>query len=327
MQAPDTESPVVEIDTDFDTSADNQLGQVRLEETKLEDLMAAMDVVDSLRHDKQAVARELDEEGRRERLLTRLREMYQAQGIDVPDYVLLEGIKALEEERFKYVPVAPSWRTRLARIWVSRSRWGKPMGFLTVLAGLFSGFYVVSDVLPEQQRRAALPTQIESTTNGIIAVAKNSDVITEAIEQKKAADALLQDDNYEGASRLLSELERVNDRLLQEYRLRVVSKLNQSSGVWRIPPADPGGRNYYLIVEAVRNDGEIVPLDIVNEEDNSTKRVKTWGLRVNEQTFNQVAADKRDDGIIQKNLVGKKRRGYLQPDFDVPTSGGTITQW
>jgi len=78
--------------------------------TQLEDVMAAMDVVDTLRHEQGIAERELDTQGRRERLLKRLRDLYQAQGIEVSDRVLKEGIDALEQKRFEYVPVNPSWR-------------------------------------------------------------------------------------------------------------------------------------------------------------------------------------------------------------------------
>ena len=106
----------------------------------LEDLMAAMDVVDTLRHQAGIAERELDGEGRRERLLLRLRELYHAQGIDVPDHVLQEGIDALEQERFQYHPVAKSWRTRVAGAWVSRKRWVPPVSILTVLIIVLTAF-------------------------------------------------------------------------------------------------------------------------------------------------------------------------------------------
>ena len=52
-----------------------------------------------------------------------------------------------------------------------------------------------------------------------------------------------------------------------------------------------------------------------------------WGLRVDEDTFNRVAADKRDDGIIQQDIVGAKRRGDLDPRYAVATTGAAITNW
>ena len=302
----------------------------KVKATKLEDLMVAMDVVDTLRHDQAVVARELDTDGRRERLLVRLRDMYKAQGIEVPDHVLQEGIRALEDERFKYTPVAESWRTRLARIWVSRRRWSKPIGFLGVLGSLFSGYYFVSDVLPEQQLRSELPDRIVVATNAVIALAKDPSVVEQATERKNYADSLLASGQYEQAQTVAKELEEVQKTLGQFYTIRVVAKPNEPSGVWRIPPNQQLGqdaRNYYLIVEAVDDRQQVVELHVLNEEDNTSKRVTQWGLRVSQDTFFAVAADKQDDGVIQANKVGIKERGYLKPQFSIPTPGGTITQW
>ena len=52
-----------------------------------------------------------------------------------------------------------------------------------------------------------------------------------------------------------------------------------------------------------------------------------WGLRVDEATYNKVAADKSDDGIIQQAVVGAKRRGELDPQYSVPATGDAITRW
>ena len=66
-----------------------------LKKRPLDDVMLAMDVVDTLRHRRKLVARELDETQRDEQLLDRLRKIYAAQGIEVPDHILMEGVAAL----------------------------------------------------------------------------------------------------------------------------------------------------------------------------------------------------------------------------------------
>lgn len=70
----------------------------------LEELMAAMDVVDTLRHQTHLIDRELDADARRDRMVEKLRGIYQAQGLDISDKVLAEGVRALEEGRFEYSP-------------------------------------------------------------------------------------------------------------------------------------------------------------------------------------------------------------------------------
>ncbi len=300
---------------------------IEREKAPLEDLMAAMDVVDTLRHQQSITERELDSQGRRERLLARLRKLYAAQGIEVPDRVLEEGIDALEQERFKYQPVKRSWRTKLAHIWVSRSRWGKPIGFLAVIACLFYGYYFFSEVLPERNLRASLPDKVNSVFSGIVAVAKNSAVIDQAKASSAKAYRAIDQKNYAEAEIVVANMQAVKSQLGLDYSIRVISKPNQNSGVWRNPPNNPDGKNYYLIVEAVDSDNRVLELTIVNQENNKAARKKSWGLRVNEETFYKIASDKRDDGIIQANIVGKKELGYLNPVFSIPTSGATITEW
>ena len=73
---------------------------------KLDDLMLAMDVVDTLRHDQRLVERELSDDASDDALIKRLREVYKGQGIEVPDRILEEGVKALHEKRFSYKPLS-----------------------------------------------------------------------------------------------------------------------------------------------------------------------------------------------------------------------------
>lgn len=302
-------------------------GGSRDSKAPLEELMVAMDVVDTLRHDQSIAERELDGEGRRERLLERLRDMYTAQGIEVPDHVLQEGIDALEQERFKYEPVASSWRTKFAHFWVSRGRWGKPVGFMAVVASLFSGVYVVTDVLPERNLRAELPKQVISSLNAITNTAKNPEIVAQAQSYASSAKQALADQDLPEAQSIVASMQRVYTQLQQDYSIRVISRPGENSGVFRNPPGNPSGRNYYLIVEAVDKNNRVLELTIINQENNKEARKKTWGLRVNEETFYKIAADKRDDGIIQANTVGKKAAGYLKPEFSIPTTGATITEW
>ena len=123
----------------------------------LEDLMVAMDVVDTLRHRQQLIDRELDSEGRRERLIAKLREIYRGQGIEVSDQVLADGVRALEEDRFRYSPPQKTFATHLAQIYVRRDKWiGPVLLLLLMLFGLWLAYYLIA-VWPGKSARAALP--------------------------------------------------------------------------------------------------------------------------------------------------------------------------
>jgi hypothetical protein len=103
--------------------------------------MLAMDVVDTLRHQDNLVARELDGERREADLLERLRRIYRSQGIAVPDRVLLEGVRSLEETRFVYRRPPPGLSRTLAELWVGRRRVYRTLLSLLFFAIVGAGLY------------------------------------------------------------------------------------------------------------------------------------------------------------------------------------------
>ena len=183
----------------------------------LNDLMMAMDVVDTLRHGEALVERELSGEQRRRRMIERLREIYTSQGIAVSDRILAE--------------------------------------------------------------------------DGTEAAAN---------------------DDAESARAAVASLEATLAELRRSFEIVVVSWPSEQSGVFRIPDDNPGARNYYLIVEAIGPDGTVLSRRITSEEDNATRTVTMWGVRVPEDVYNSVADDKRDDGIVQNDLLGENIRGTLK---------------
>ena len=289
----------------------------------LDEVMLAMDVVDTLRHRQKMVDKELDSDSRDQELRKRLRKIYAAQGIDVPDHIIEEGVAALKEDRFTYKPTADSFAKKLAEIYVNRKVWGKWLFGLLAALMIAWGVYQYTVVAP----RAALPGEIEAA-NRISTQIVKSDYARKLAEQKYAnAKTALRNGDYKAARKQLESLSTLHARVEQEYTLKVVSERGVKSGVWRIPDINTRARNYYIIVEAVDASGRHVKVPITNEETGKIKDVSMWGLRVDRRMFDQMKADKLDDGVIQHSRIGTKRRGYLKPDYNIPTSGATITRW
>ncbi len=296
-------------------------------EAPLEDLMVAMDVVDTLRHRAQLVDRELDADARRERLIEKLRDIYAAQGIEVTDQVLADGVRALEEDRFKYTPPKQSFSTRLASIYVKRDKWLKPFLLgLTLLIGLWA-FYYMTAVRPDKVAQNALPDELSQRYEEVIQIADDKDILAQAHEIQSSGKLALENENHDEARSAVEELELMLAQLKSAYKLRVVQTHGERSGVWRIPDANTGARNYYLIIEAVDSRGNTLSLPITSEESDKTKIVSKWGIRVDESTYQQIGADKKDDGIIQNRAVGQKERGQVHPEYSVNTNGAAITDW
>ncbi|RDI58493.1 DUF6384 family protein [Microvirga subterranea] len=308
----------------------------------LDELMLAMDVVDTLRHQESLVSRELSGEQRDAQLLERLRQIYRGQGIEVPDRILVEGVQALKEQRFAYEPPGPSFARTVATAWVNRGRFGRRLLTLLLLLAFGWGAYHFGVAEPARQRAAQEQAQAERNR---IELAERlpaaleqgyEDVLREAQAPKarEQADRILADGkaavargDADGARQAINDLEVLRADLRREYVLRIVSRPGEPTGVWRVPQRNPAGRNYYLIVEAVSPDGRILSLPVTSEEDGRTVTTSKWGVRVSEATAMQVQRDKNDDGIVQRNRLGEKRRGQLDVDYLMPVSGGAITQW
>jgi Family of unknown function (DUF6384) len=301
----------------------------------LDDVMIAMDVVDTLRHREDLVRRELNEEGRESELIDRLRQIYHDQGIEVPDHVLADGVKALKESRFVYTPPPASWKRTFLTAWVKRDTYGKRLGI--ALAGLIAvlGAYHFLVSRPAQQAEEQARIEVTETLPKALRQA-HADVVAVAADDaaKQKAAALLADGerairagDKAAMAKVSAELSALRDEVTREFTLTIVSRTGESSGVWRRPPAGSQARNYYLIVEPVAADGRKLAIPVRNEETGAVETVSKFGVRVPEATFEAVAKDKRDDGIVQKNQFGVKRRGKLATDYLMPFEGGFITKW
>ena len=301
----------------------------------LNDVMLAMDVVDTLRHRQDLVARELDSTAREQQLIERLREIYTQQGIEVTDRILKEGVAALAESRFVYTPPKPSFATFLARLYVSRVTWGRPVAImLAVLVLVFGGFFLVYQPIVAGQQEAArielqegLPAQMDAVYASIYEETKIQAAVTQAdliIARGKTAAA---ENNRAGATAALTELTALRDRLRQRYTLQVVSRPGERTGVWTIPDDNNEATNYYILVEAIDADGKALTLPIRNEESSVTENVSMFGVRVPEAVYRTIEQDKRDDGIVQQNQLGLKDEGFLDVQYFVPVSGGLLTRW
>lgn len=293
------------------------------EKPPLDDVMLAMDVVDTLRRRERLVERELDEEGREQDLKQRLKRIYAQQGIEVPDHVLEQGVAALREDRFTYKPPKSGFGRRLALWYVTRGRWGKWVGGGTAAALLAAAGNYFAFVAPQN----ALPEALAESHKAAVAVAATDRARALAQSYYDAGKTALRAEDKTASRQALSDLQQLQTRLSQEYTIQIVNRPGLRSGVWRIPDVNQNARNYYVVVEAIAPTGKLLSVPIKSEETGKTKTVSAWGLRVDESTFEKVKRDKQDDGIIENDRFGYKARGHAEPTYDMPTSGGAITEW
>jgi len=301
----------------------------------LDDLMMAMDVVDTLRHDEQLVARELGAEDRDERMIARLREIYASQGIEVPDHILQAGVEGLKEDRFVYAPPAAGFMRLLARVYVSRLTWSRWLAGAVLACVILAAGWQFLVVAPRERAAAALqveltrdiPEALTSLSGRIAGLGPEEPALEEARRLASAGRTAAEDGKVEAARKAVADLRALASELAAVYEVRIVSRPGTPTGVTRIPEVNPNAKNYYLVVEAVGPDGKVVERTIKSEEDGKEKTVTIWAQRVPASTFDKVRKDKERDGIVQDNLLGTKVRGKLGVDWKDAVEQGAITTW
>lgn len=301
---------------------------------KLDELMLAMDVVDTLRHQEGLVAKALSEDTRDATLKERLRALYEGQGLKVSDRILDDGIRALKESRFSYNPAPPSLGRTMALLWVGRAMVAKVVAVallaIVVLGGVTYWRVTSAERATEAARvemTSTLPETVNAAEAALASEALTSDAKAEADRRVAAARAAIAGGDAGAARQAVAALADLRARLAETYELRVVSRPGERTGVWRVPDVNTQARNYYLIVEAVTPSGDVLELPVTSEEDGTVKTVGKWGVRVPKSTYDKVAADKSDDGIVEDNIIGEKPRGSLDPVYEMDVLTGAITGW
>ncbi|MCW5696107.1 MAG: hypothetical protein KIS96_05135 [Bauldia sp.] len=305
-----------------------------VEAPPLDEVMLAMDVVDTLRHQDLVVERELSGEARRVRMIERLREIYRGQGITVPDRILAEGVAALEQERFVYKPRTGGFAFTLARLYVRRGAIGRRVGIIAaVVLVLILGWYFLIE-RPGNQRAEAerielsetIPADLATLSAAIADEANDPAVAASAAQTARDGTAAAAAGNAAEAREAVADLRELLGELRLTFDVRIVSRPGVLSGIDRYPDGSDTP-NYYLIVEAIGPDGEAIPRAITSEEDQRTRTVTMWGVRVPEAVYAAVEDDYFDDGIVNDTLVGEKERGDLAIEWAKPVLGGMITEW
>ena len=297
------------------------------EPRKLDDVMMAMDVVDTLRHRTRVVDMELNEDAREEQLIARLKEIYGAQGIEVPERILKDGVKALAEQRFAYKPPADTFSVKLAKVYVSRRKWlPQTLTGLGALAAIVVGFqlFVFGPMNAEWQR---MPTEISQALAEGQKLAVDPAVDMQLASIAAEGQRAIANGDRGAARTQLTTLKDMTDQLGQEYDVRIVSRPGEDTGFFRKPQDVPNGMSYYLVVEPVAPGGRVLKVPIYNIETEKTDRVSIWAQRVNKDTLDRVAAEKAASGVVVNDVLGRKARGELSPVFDEPVPGGAITNW
>ena len=176
-----------------------------------------------------------------------------------------------------------------------------------------------------------LTSQTETLYQSIKAVVKEEEASQKGNALYQEAKQLVVSADVPRLSQTVSQLQNLNTILNQEYTLRIVNRSGVRSGIDRYYTDQSGKRvsGYYLIVEGIDFKGNVLQMDIRNEENGQIERVIMWGERISQEVYERVKKDKLDNGIINNDVVGKKNRGYLKEEITMQgiTKQGQITRW
>jgi hypothetical protein len=128
----------------------------------------------------------------------------------------------------------------------------------------------------------------------------------------------------DGAKAAKGELDMFEATLSTLIEFRIVDRKGEKPGFWRTLVDDPKTKQFFVVVEAVV-DGEPVNWAVRDADSGKIVSGAKFALKVDEKTFAELAADKKDDGRIANMVVGLKPVGRITPVWSIKTDGETIT--
>jgi hypothetical protein len=302
---------------------------------KLDDLMLAMDVVDTIRHREDVLQRELNLGDSDDALIDRLKTIYREQGIEVSERVLREGVTSLKAKRFEYKAPPPGLLTGFFRLYIRRGRIGATLGAALLAVAVAVGGYYFGIARPAADRAESarielaetLPAALAAEVAAATAASQDPAANRRIGDLRAAGEQALRNADAAGAREAVASLKALTAELNRTYELRIVLREGVYTRVWRVPARNPQGRNNYIVVEAFAPNGQKLTLPIRSEEDGSVREVDIFAVRVPRSTYDAVGRDRDDDGIIQNAVIGEKPRGRLDVTYRMPAEGGFITAW
>ena len=187
--------------------------------------------------------------------------------------------------------------------------------------GLARGeIYAAGAVLERHARLGTIEPEISGLHAAVLAEAVEELARERAAVLRRSADAQLAARDVDGLEETARSYRQLFGQVGSEYEIVIVG------GVWRFHTELDGVRNYYLRVQAIAPDGSKVPVVIRNEENGNTTEVTEWAERVPKEVYDRVGADKEDNGLIDDDDFGFKRRGFVTAERNYENLG-QITEW
>lgn len=293
-------------------------------EVRLREQMGAMALIDEMRHRQMVVQEHLDLPRRREEVARRIRDYYRSQNIEVEDELVEQGVRTYFDKRLSYeAPRTGKLSGLLARIYIARSSWKKPaLAGVAALALLAGGSYVAQqaqerEAAAERAAQAATAAELDGIAAQIRKVGESFKEMGLPPSDMQQVEAMVAEANRAVSERdsarartSLAQLEAMRAYAATPLAINVVDRSGTRTGVVRRYGAS-GGSAWYLIAEATDPSGRVVPVTVTSAESGERKTVSQFGVRVSQDVYESVRADKVKDGHVDDKLLGKKPANAL----------------
>lgn len=182
-----------------------------VQKVKIDDLMIAMDAVDTLRHETSLLEAELFSDERKTSLKVRLRQYYAEQGIEVTDEILEKAVEDMDKNRFVHTPLKAGLASTLAHMWVDRARLGKRAAIAAVaVIGIgFVGNVAYDQIVVKPRERAVAELRLDLEQRLPAAIKEGHIKATAAAKKYSDEAALAVADNIRDKANALLESKKV----------------------------------------------------------------------------------------------------------------------
>lgn len=315
----------------------NQPRRASADETELSiaEMVRVMDVASALQRERSVAERELNREETKKLLREKLMETARLTGDPVTEDEIDAAIEHYFDNLHEFEPPKTSGESLLAHLYVMRAaiaKWACGIGVAAVVWWSLFSFGIMPGEARDARIAADLQGQINKAAAAAMEVATVPDVKERIAQLTKQADAYREAGKLTEMQEIAEQIAAQEMLLRQDYTIEVVQ--SPKSGIDRY--ADGGDKlsGYYLIVQARNADGSLRRMQIRDAETGKIKTVQQWGELVPKEVYDQIAADKQTDGVVDQTAFARKSPGELKakvtmqgPEGGVLSRGRQITQW
>ena len=314
----------------------------------LAEMMRVMDVATTLRQEQELVEREFNVDQTKQMLRDKLKRTAELTGEELTDEQVEAAVNWYYDNLHEYEEPKRSFKWFLAHAYVRRTSILAVLGTLLALglgiwglwlapfAPLSEANQIARQQQAEQQQLIAVRNSFDKNWKSASSVADSESVNEELGKLKREADAYFDNKDKEKLSGAEKRVRDIFARVNEDFTITVVGGENTQSAFPRNYTDSSGTRlsGYYLIVEARNADGNVIPRQIHNVENDTSVTVTQWAERVPKSVFDRLKQDKQEDGVLNETTFGKKTRGKLKVEMimtdqnNLPiTRTAQITDW